>query len=134
MIADTEATDERPLAVTVQLLAKHYEAVRDEALLRIRLKQGLLAFYFAFVGAVLGFSLTKDQSGEIAILIPLVSLGVAWMLWDHERMMIHFGHWMEEYSRYLGSYVVNEQAGQDRFPLWDTSSALKEYAETIKYL
>jgi hypothetical protein len=123
------ATGAAAAQATVQLLAEHYKAVRDEAVQRIRLKQGLLAFYLAFVGAAFGFSLAKDQTREIAILIPLVSVGVSWMLWDHEQMMVHFGHWMRAYSAYVEQHIVKAEG----MPLWDTSRQLEEYAETIKY-
>ncbi len=106
-----------------EILVKHYDSVRKEIVERIRLRQAVIVLYVGFVGMVLGLAVKGSQ--EIGIVIPLVSLGVAFIIRDHELALEAIRKFLkEEYGEFL-----NTTEGLKKLPQWDSSAALMWYGK-----
>lgn len=110
------------------ILIKHYETVREEILTRMQMRQTAITLYLGFVATVLGLTVGVLPHGEAAALvIPFVSLGVFWMVRDHELGLACLNLWLKgDYEKYLHS-----KASLRNYPQWDSSSSSKKYGSDV---
>lgn len=95
-----------------------YEAARNEALYRVRLRENLLMFYLAAVFTIMGVAFGDKANVEIMLVIPILGLSISLLFSQHTTAIATLAH----FCRFDLSHAFNETGT----PQWDSSEAFKE--------
>ena len=127
MNSETTQFDSKATKPLDTLLVTHYQAIRDEILARMGMRQTVLTVYLGFIGTILGLAVAAPTYNNISILVPFITFGVFWIIRDHELAIAHLGCWIKE--EYLG--YLKELGLDDRFPRWQDSPLRQAYGTKI---
>lgn len=100
----------------------HYEAARDEVIIRIRLRDHVLLVYLAAVGAFFGVALgAPNAKPELVLAIPFIALGAITLVSQHNAVI---GALLSFSNKELKPSLKNMGAYA---PQWESSNALRDY-------
>ena len=75
-------------APDLQVVIAYYQTARAEILERIRLREAVIVVWLGVMGAVVGVAFKVDEpSNEILLLLPVLALGFAMRIADHEKII-----------------------------------------------
>jgi hypothetical protein len=105
----------------------HYQAVREEILARMNMRQTALTLYLGFVGVIFGLAAAENPRRDVTIVVPFIAFGVLWVIRDHELGLALLGLWLrEDYQKHLDG---NPQLQGS--PQWDTSLVRPKYIKHV---
>lgn len=101
---------------------EHYTSTRTEMIQRIQLRDNVLLVYLGAIATLLGLAFGASINTEVLLVIPVLSLGAAVILSQHNIAIGSLGaflvHELEPFLKELGEYA----------PQWDNSYAFHEYS------
>jgi hypothetical protein len=100
-----------------------HDSARQEIIMRIRLRDNVLLFYLAVVGAIFGVALGTTVKLEVLLTIPFIAVGSAIMVAQHHEVIGALGYFIShELYHHLCSLTPSEST-----PQWDRSEAFRDH-------
>ena len=98
---------------------KLYEITKLEYVEHIKLRNNVMAAYLGVVGLLFGATFSmKDPKYEILISIPLISFGAAFIIAQHNMVIVSIGKYFKE---------LFADCSSNNLAIWEYSNALEEY-------
>lgn len=103
MNGETQATD--PL---LQVYLQEYGKLKDEQIMRIRFRDGMIPLALAAIGALVPFALTKVEYEPALLLVPLICVILGWLYAVNDEKVTQLGEYLrrdftERLARLLGT-------------------------------
>ena len=117
-----------PLQVEVQCWLDEYKTLRSEIELHLTSMRHLVIFYLAALGTIGGLVLSHPENVWLALIIPILSPFIGFLVYFHSRRMSQLGHYINKKiaprlrsltraSEVVGweSHIRAEERGENRF-------------------
>ena len=99
--------------------------MRQEILLRMRLRDQMLVAYLVVVGAILSVSIGHNDNKEILLSIPFLALGSALIVSQHTVLAVYLGEFL---STELDECFKSSDVDED-IPRWDNSATFGRFRD-----
>jgi hypothetical protein len=100
-------TDPKRTELLLDVYRDEYGKLKEEQVMRIKFRDGMIPLALAAFGALVSFALTKDEHHPALLLVPMICVILGWLYIANDEKVSHLG----KYFRHTLGPRINDLLG-----------------------